>query len=388
MLRTLGDSGVSEFDVVVVGGGPAGSACAAELARGGCCVALVDSGDPPNGWPGESLPPGSTSLVNSVFGPLLTEETPHLVAHGTGASWGSDQFVVTDFLMNPLDDAWILDRAVFDADARIAASDAGAHLFQAHARGLVAQGDQWRLTCRSARGAYGQIGGHFAGQFAGQISARTLVDATGRQSFMAARIGARRSKSDRLMAMIAVSDHQGDSRAGTSIESCPSGWWYTTPLPSGRRVVAFLTDADLLPDRGVRGDFWRSAYHRTTYIQDLVGLSSEPEILEIHTHRADTSVLRAIGNEDQDCEGNPLWLAVGDAAASWDPLSSQGLMTGILLGAKVARALLTGANAVTAWRTDLALLFAEHQALQHQYYAAEDRWPTEEFWHRRRAHMS
>ena len=54
--RILEDGKLTEFDVVVVGGGPAGSACAAELARGGCVTALVDADSSPHGWAGESLP--------------------------------------------------------------------------------------------------------------------------------------------------------------------------------------------------------------------------------------------------------------------------------------------------------------------------------------------
>ncbi len=370
--RILEDGQLTEFDVVVVGGGPAGSACAAELARGGCVTALVDADSSPHGWAGESLPPGSTSLVNSVLGPLLTKEGPHTVAHGTGASWGSDEFVITDFIMNPLDDAWILDRVAFDADARSAASHGGAHLFVARAQSHVAQGDRWHVTCRSPNGTRGQL------------SARILVDSTGRQSFMAARMGARRRKFDRLMAMIAVSDRPGDSRAGTSIESCRSGWWYTTPLPSGGRVTAFLTDADLIPDHRERREFWRNSYEATTYIRNFVSLPDRSESLEIHTYRADTSVLVADENRNQGPTRLPPWLAVGDAAASWDPLSSQGLMTGILMGAKGARAILDGPSAVVRWREDVALLVEEHQALQNHYYSTEDRWPNEEFWRRRR----
>jgi hypothetical protein len=59
-------------------------------------------------------------------------------------------------------------------------------------------------------------------------------------------------------------------------------------------------------------------------------------------------------------------------------------MTGILMGAKGARAILDGPSAVVRWREDVALLVEEHQALQNHYYSTEDRWPNEEFWRRRR----
>ena len=31
----------------------------------------------------------------------------------------------------------------------------------------------------------------------------------------------------------------------TVVEAVEDGWWYTAPLPDGRRVLAFFTDADL-----------------------------------------------------------------------------------------------------------------------------------------------
>lgn len=36
-----------------------------------------------------------------------------------------------------------------------------------------------------------------------------------------------------------------DNDHTTSIESCLEGWWYTTLLPSKKRIVVFHTDSDL-----------------------------------------------------------------------------------------------------------------------------------------------
>ena len=42
-----------------------------------------------------------------------------------------------------------------------------------------------------------------------------------------------------------------DADSRTVIESCPDGWWYTALLPSRERVVAFLTDRDLVSHRAL-----------------------------------------------------------------------------------------------------------------------------------------
>jgi flavin-dependent dehydrogenase len=79
------------------------------------------------------------------------------------------------------------------------------------------------------------------------------------------------------------------------------------------------------------------------------------------------------------------WLAVGDAAMSFDPLSSQGLASAILMGAKAGEAI-AGPNrdgAIAAWAEDYRMLFAEHADLRTYYARLERRWPHAVFWRRR-----
>ena len=76
-----------------------------------------------------------------------------------------------------------------------------------------------------------------------------LIDATGRGSLLARRLGAVRRRDDRLVAFIAnfhpAAGANPDVDARTWIEAVTDGWWYTVRVPSGERVVAFLTDVDL-----------------------------------------------------------------------------------------------------------------------------------------------
>ena len=81
-------------------------------------------------------------------------------------------------------------------------------------------------------------------------------------------------------------------------------------------------------------------------------------------------------------------MVVGDAAITLDPLSSQGIVTGVLMGARAVPAIASAVEGQTsllqAWDRDYRLLWAEHQSLRSYYAHAEIRWPESVYWGRRR----
>jgi flavin-dependent dehydrogenase len=169
--------------------------------------------------------------------------------------------------------------------------------------------------------------------------ARFVIDATGRSSRIARSRGARRRRLDRLVAVW----RQGGARTGTvtTVTAERTGWSYTAP-----GISAFLTDADLLPR--------------------LPGQATD----------ASTSSLdRVVG---------PGWAATGDAAVSFDPLSSQGVVTALVMGREAGR-LAAGLVSAADYAAEYGALLDEHVALQREYYALETRWPDSPFWARRQA---
>jgi flavin-dependent dehydrogenase len=167
--------------------------------------------------------------------------------------------------------------------------------------------------------------------------ARFIVDATGRSARIARSRGARRRRFDRLVAV--WREDWGRTGSVTTVTAERNGWSYAAP-----GISAFLTDADLLPR--------------------LPGQATD----------ASTSCLdRVVG---------PGWAATGDAAVAFDPLSSQGLVTALVMGreaGRVAAGLVRGTDYAAEYRS----LLAEHLALWRAYYAMETRWPDSPFWARR-----
>jgi hypothetical protein len=161
-----------------------------------------------------------------------------------------------------------------------------------------------------------------------------------------------------------------DEDSTTLVESVEDGWWYTSPLPAGRRIAAFLTDGDLLPTR----EQWPVALQRTRHVSAAVsgGVLRGP----LRTSPAETSHL--------DRLHGPGWLAVGDAACAWDPLSSQGIVTAILMGGRAAE-VIAGARDVGEWERDYRTLLREHCAERADFARVERRWPDSPFWSRRQS---
>lgn len=81
------------------------------------------------------------------------------------------------------------------------------------------------------------------------------------------------------------------------------------------------------------------------------------------------------------------WIAAGDAAISYDPLSSHGILnalhTGTEAGHAVAAALDGDASAIPGYAEHVDAVYATYLHHLHAYYAAETRWSDHPFWARR-----
>src|SRR5262249_36006507 len=230
---------IRDTQVVIVGGGPAGSVTAMVLARAGRRVLLVEESVGEADRVGEAIPPAARPLLRRLG---LLERLPaagHLPCYGNRSVWGSDEPYSTDFILDPNGHGWHLDRRRFDAMLRDAARSAGAEVLRG-LRPSEATRDGvgcWRIGLRGDREAETTVGCDW------------LVGATGRRAPMAAPPGAPRRRDDGLVAFHArfrpATGAVEDRDSRTTVEAVSDGWWYTALVPDGERVVAFLTDADL-----------------------------------------------------------------------------------------------------------------------------------------------
>jgi flavin-dependent dehydrogenase len=375
-------------DVVVLGGGPAGAAAAITLARAGRSVVILEKSQYESTRIGETLPPAARVSLErlGVWDEFLA--AGHLPSPAVLSAWGEEDLHESPHLFNAYGHGWHLDRARFDTMLADAASRAGAHLCcGAHIRTcqpLVADRWQFEIAC-STRAASGRCD---------RLQAAWVIDATGRAAVWARQQGARRINHDRLVGLAGWLAGRSAARARgvedkgvgndgdpcTLVEACADGWWYSARLPDARVIATYVTDADVLPHRrGAWPAFWKARLQDTTHTRArLYGLdlTSVPRLVAANSSRLD----RASGRG---------WLAVGDAAMAFDPLSAQGLMRALTSGRRAGedldRLLAGDATAMDERETRANALFREYARRREFYYGHEQRWPQSIFWRRRHA---
>ena len=107
--------------------------------------------------------------------------------------------------------------------------------------------------------------------------------------------------------------------------------------------------------------------------------------------RASPTVPRLVAANSSrlDRVGGRGWLAAGDAATAFDPLSSQGLMhalsSGMVGGEALARHLDGDDAAMSEYENGTDRAFHEYSRLHGLYYGQEQRWRRSVFWRRRHA---
>ena len=362
----------THFDVAVVGGGPAGTSAALALAQAGASVVVVERTRYEQARVGETLPGACRALLARLgvwerFLALCPRRAPCVLS-----AWGGEDLSWQDALYDPHGEGWHVDRRAFDAMLAEQAQASGVDVRRGTSVARVHAVDgEFQLVFSHARGSE-------------TLSARGLVDATGRAASVATQLGATRRVHDALIGLVAfvpappaffgAPNHGTPATEATLVEAAADGWWYSAPLPDASFVVAFMTDADLLPrGRAELRSAWRAALARTQHT--LARLGTVPEC-DLRVAPARSSVLEPAGG--------PGWLAIGDAALAMDPLSSGGVLEALRSGLGVATVLTASASldgaqhaAATSQRAARYLIRRAH------YYGAERRWGSSPFWRRR-----
>jgi len=361
----------TKVDAIVVGGGPAGSAAALALSHRGYSAAVIERSEYANKRVGETLPPSIRKLLIDLGMWDEFVAGNHSPSFGIRSAWGDDDLYENNFIFNPYGSGWHVDRNRFDRTLTLAAEKSGVKVF----RGLEiatltgTTSGEWEITMADPHRPPGLV-------------ADFLVDATGRRSSLARKQGAKRISYDHLIGLVGFlspkfSEAVDVDHSFTLVESQADGWWYSATLPDRRLIAAYMTDADLCAPDHARTSFWydqlQKAPHTSSRARDYSLRSA------LTTFAANSSRLDPIIGHN--------WLAVGDSAAAYDPLSSQGVYKALESGLRAASAIgghwagqeTALQDYAAAVRTD----FDDYLRLRDRYYAKERRWPDSIFWRRR-----
>jgi flavin-dependent dehydrogenase len=282
-------------DVVVVGAGIAGCAVTFDLVANGYSVAVVHRADLADAI--ESLSPYASHELGRLGIPTGTP------VREIFAWWGKDECSVAHY-----PGACVQSRSRLAARLRAAVAAAGAELVECIGRVRVRRnGLTWLIECGPAA----------------VLTAPLLIDATGRASVVARQLGARRVSYDRLVA--ASMNLEGTGPAGVWTEATSTGWWNLSRSADGATLTYFSDD-------GVarRGDF-RTEFGSVRHLRQLL----------LNASIRSTTIRPAGSSLLVPCAGAG-WLAVGDAAATFQPLTSAGVAKALRDGERVREAVSWG----------------------------------------------
>jgi flavin-dependent dehydrogenase len=310
-----------EVDVLVLGGGPAGSTAAMLLAEAGVNVHVIEADRHPRFHVGESLLPHVTPLFEKLRVHEGVRALPHTLFK-EGASFSSHDGALRsvfwfDQAVAPVEStAYQVRRDEFDALLLRTAAERGARVSE----GWHALRPEWegrRLVGAHVRTDDGREE---------LIRARVVLDATGQAAFLATRMGWRSHyPQHRKVAVVGhfegVALPKGRESGNVVIVVTESGWFWVIPFRDGTASVGLVMDADHGLD--VRGDpdelFAR-------------GVAASPEAARLLAGARRLFPAQAVQNFSfrvNRIAGDGFAL-IGDAAGFLDPIFSTGIFLGMV----------------------------------------------------------
>ena len=118
------------IDVAILGGGSAGTATALKLKqqRPDLSVLIVERSNYTEARIGESLPPGTQTLLREIGAWGTFQKVEPRPIHGIESTWASSTVSTNDFFLHTAESGWIVDRRKFDQSLAHLARDMGAML--------------------------------------------------------------------------------------------------------------------------------------------------------------------------------------------------------------------------------------------------------------------
>jgi flavin-dependent dehydrogenase len=302
--------------ILVIGGGPAGSTAATLLTREGFDVTLVEREVFPRYHIGESLLPSCMEILE------LTGAREKIQAHGFQRkcggyfSWGKDSWVL-DFAPLRYSSSFQVVRSEFD------------HLLLKHARSQgvkVCEGTEIQnliFDGERPRGAtWKQVVG---GDDEGEISFDYLVDASGRAGVMAMRYLKNRRYHSAFQNVALWGYWTGAGRMAFAPDGAiangavPDGWLWGIPLHNGTMSVGLVLHKTALKEQRQQFDSLEQVY--------LSAIDSCPLLADL----LKSATLQTTIKSEQDYSyiagglTGPGYFMIGDAACFIDPLLSTGV---------------------------------------------------------------
>ena len=306
--------------ILVIGGGPAGSAAATLLAREGFEVTLLEQAHFPRYHIGESLLPSLLQIIDLLGIREKLEAYGFQKKHGAYLEWGRDTWALNfGELAGDHTYSFQVVRSEFDHLLLQHAESQGVKVFQGvEVRSINFEDERPRSVTY-----FINANGNGSAGASGEITFDYLIDASGRNGLMATRVLRSRRYHD-VFKNIALwgywknTDRMATGREGDiAVGSIPNGWIWAIPLHDDTMSIGVVIHKDALAAKRPLGvsEIYQQSLLESPLIKKIVENAELTSEIKTETDYSYTS----------EKFSGPGYFMVGDAACFLDPLLSSGV---------------------------------------------------------------
>jgi flavin-dependent dehydrogenase len=316
-----------QYDVLIIGGGPAGATAGLVLAREGWRVLLLERTVFPRFHIGESFLPRNMALIRELGLEPELRKIPQVEKRGAEFLMGHGRdegtlYWFTDILTGGETISFNIERAPFDAMLLESARKAGVEVREQCAVKKILRMEDGRVEAVTDAGE--------------EVSARYLVDASGQSTLIGKHLGIRKVLPHRKK--VAYFGHFENVARRPGVEGgfivivmTEEGWFWLIPLDETRMSIGVVMHADQAKKVGLPPEQmlpW--AIDRCPAVKERMAAAVYPK---------DPSEYHVLADFSYRCSpfAGPGYFLVGDAAVFVDPIFSTGVCMGMMSAVEASK---------------------------------------------------